>query len=115
MSLSGCRPAVVRSLSSRNRLPALGPRFTTSREPPPAGSGALAHAPGIPRAPPDGPPPAAPGLALRGCRPGGRHRSLEALGGTIATPPPHQAKPPAHPQLLADELEFSHVQAIRAC
>src|SRR5215467_11470698 len=31
MSLSGCRPAVVRSLSSRNRLPALGPRFTTSR------------------------------------------------------------------------------------
>src|SRR4051812_19612885 len=30
MSLSGCRPAVVTSLSSRNRLPALGPRLTTS-------------------------------------------------------------------------------------
>src|SRR4051794_23965531 len=31
MSLSGCRPAVVTSLSSRNLLPALGPRLTTSR------------------------------------------------------------------------------------
>src|SRR5690606_4603683 len=30
MSLSGCRPQDVRSLSRRNRLPALGPRFTTS-------------------------------------------------------------------------------------
>ena len=30
MSLSGCRPAVVRSPSSRNRLPALGPRMTSS-------------------------------------------------------------------------------------
>src|SRR5579859_3225974 len=31
MSLSGWRPAVVRSPSSRNRLPALGPRMTRSR------------------------------------------------------------------------------------
>src|SRR5580704_11612307 len=31
MSLSGWRPAVVRSLSSRNRLPAFGPRMTSSR------------------------------------------------------------------------------------
>jgi len=30
MSLSGWRPADVRSLSSRNRLPALGPRLTSS-------------------------------------------------------------------------------------
>jgi hypothetical protein len=31
MSLSGCLPAVVTSASSRKRLPALGPRLTTSR------------------------------------------------------------------------------------
>src|SRR3954453_18269890 len=31
MSLSGRRPAVVRSASSRNRAPAFGPRWTTSR------------------------------------------------------------------------------------
>src|SRR5689334_628508 len=30
MSLSGCRPAVVTAASSRKRLPALGPRLTTS-------------------------------------------------------------------------------------
>jgi hypothetical protein len=30
MSLSGCRPTVVTSLSSRKRLPAFGPRLTTS-------------------------------------------------------------------------------------
>ena len=30
MSLDGCRPAVVVSESSRNRLPELGPRRTTS-------------------------------------------------------------------------------------
>ena len=48
------------------------------------------------------------GLAARHALPG------ELCGGIVATPPPHQAKPPAHPQLLADELEFSHVQAIRA-
>src|SRR6476620_4660642 len=34
MTLSGCRPAVVTSWSSRNRLPALGPRLTTSRADP---------------------------------------------------------------------------------
>src|SRR3954468_12331435 len=43
MSLSGCRPAVVTSWSSRKRLPALGPRFTTSSADP-AGSDSTAPA-----------------------------------------------------------------------
>src|SRR6476469_2068905 len=43
MSLSGCRPAVVTSWSSRNLLPALGPRLTTSSADP-AGSDSTAPA-----------------------------------------------------------------------
>src|SRR4051794_20228393 len=43
MSLSGCRPAVVTSWSSRKRLPAFGPRLTTSSAEP-AGSDSTAPA-----------------------------------------------------------------------
>src|SRR3712207_9326734 len=43
MSLSGCRPAVVTSWSRRKRLPALGPRLTTSSAEP-AGSDSTAPA-----------------------------------------------------------------------
>jgi hypothetical protein len=63
MSLSGCRPAVVTSWSSRNRLPALGPRLTTSRAEP-GGSASTAPACSSPGSSPGIPSSKAPGWKI---------------------------------------------------
>ena len=55
MSLSGWRPAVVRSASSRKRAPAFGPRWTTSRAEP-CGSASTAARSSCGRPPPSGSP-----------------------------------------------------------